>query len=297
VSAGVPSVDEVYGALLEDIGAGVIEVGSRLPSCRAIADELGSNPSTVNRAIRRLSRHGLVRTQPRVGSFLVNAAVPELSRDEVQHAISGAVRTARRSGLATSQIRELFETVLAVESGAGRSVAFVECNQSELDRMSLLVENTTGVALKPILIDDLKPGWESRFDVVAAPMFHLVDIADVSDGLDRVVELNFIPSASVLRELATLRPSAVVAVVAPTLRGVQRMRALVSQYHAGTILVPDLDGHAPFDGVDVVIHPGAIDRNAIDPSGVHQVITIDWELDPGSSASFASRVAAAAARG
>ena len=297
MSSAVPSVDDVYAALLDRIGAGTIEVGSKLPSCRVIADDLGSNPSTVNRAIRRLARHGLVRTQPRVGAFLVNAGVaPELSRDEVERAISDAVLVARRSGQSMARIRELFESALAMGSGLGGVVAFVECNQRDLNRMSQLVENTTGVVLKPMLIDELKPGWENQIDVVATPMFHLADLVDVSEDLNRVVELNFIPSASVLRELSTLRPSAAVAVVAPTVRGLERMRALVSQYYAGIILAPDLDGGAPFDGVDVIIHPGAIDLSEMELHDVHRVIVIDWELDPGSASTFAGRVSAAAGR-
>ena len=298
MSAGVPSVDEVYAALLERISAGTIEVGSKLPSCRVLANEVGSNPSTVNRAIRRLARHGLVRTQPRVGAFLVSAgSAPELSRGEIERAIRDAVLVARRSGQSATRIRELFESALAIGSGVGGLVAFVECNQRDLGRMSQLVENTTGVVLKPMLIDDLKSGWESQIDVVATPIFHLADLVDVSKDLNRVVELNFIPSASVLRELSTLKSSAVVAVVAPTVRGLERMRALVSQYYAGTILAPDLDGDAPFDGVDVIIHPGAIDLSDMELQDVRRVIAIDWELDAGSASTFAGRVSAAAAAG
>jgi DNA-binding transcriptional regulator YhcF (GntR family) len=293
----VPGVDEVYAALLERIGAGVIEVGSKLPSCRVLAEELGSNPSTVNRAIRRLARHGLVRTEPRVGTFLVDAGVaPELSKDEVDRTIRDAVMVARSSGLGSVRIRELFESALAIGSGDAGVVAFVECNRADLERMASLVENTTGVGLKPKMIDELQPGWESEIDVVATPMFHLADLVELSEDLDRVVEINFIPSASVLRELSTLGSSAVVAVAAPTPRGVERMRALVSQYYAGTILTPDLDEDRPFTGVDVVVHPRAIELDADLLEEVKEVV-IDWELDQASATTFVARVAAASARG
>jgi len=297
MSAKVPSVDDVHAALLERIGAGIIEVGSKLPSCRVLADELDSNPSTVNRAIRRLARHGLVRTEPRIGTFLVNVgAAPELGKDEVERAIRDAVLTARRSGFDTARIRELFEASLAVGTRGVGVVAFVECNRRDLHRMVQLVENTTGVALKPMLITELQPGWESQIDVVATPIFHLADLVEVSVDLDRVVEINFIPSASVLRELSTLRSPATVAVAAPTARGVDRMRALVSQYYGGSILTPDLDGDETLEGVDVLVHPRAIELDARVLAGVRKEIVIDWELDPGSAATFLSRVAAAAAR-
>ena len=297
MSSSTPNVDEVYAALLEQIGAGIIEVGSRLPSCRILAEELRSNPSTVNRAIRRLARHGLVRTEPRVGTFLVNAgAVPDLSRDEVEKVVRDAVLTARHSGFDSRRIREAFESALSIGARGHGVVAFVECNLGDLDRMAPLLERTTGVTLKPMLIEELKSGWEEVIDVVATPMFHLADLVEISVDLDRVVELNFIPSPSVLRELSTLRPSAVVVVAAPTKRGVERMRALVSQYYAGTILTADLADDMPFEGADVVIHPGAIDLSGYDTSAVRREIVIDWELDPTSAATFAGRVAAASGR-
>lgn len=296
MSAPVPGVDEVYAALLERIGAGVIEVGTKLPSCRILAEELGSNPSTVNRAIRRLARHGLVRTEPRVGTFLVNAGeTRELSIDEVDRTIRDAVLTARSSGLGTPRIRELFESALALGSPEAGIVAFVECNPSDLERMSSLVENMTGLSLTPKMIDDLHPGWESEIDVVVTPVFHLADLVEVSEDLDRVVELNFIPSPAVLRELSTLASRVVVAVAAPTSRGVERMQALVSQYYAGTILTPDLDDEHPLDGVDVVVHPRAIEVDADRLAGVKEIV-IDWELDQASATTFVARVAEASAR-
>ncbi|HSF86675.1 MAG TPA: GntR family transcriptional regulator [Acidimicrobiia bacterium] len=297
MNAQKPGVDEVYTALLERIGSGVIEVGDKLQSCRELANEFGSNPSTVNRAIRRLARHGLVRTEPRRGTFLVNAgAAPELGLDEVERVVRNAVLAARRSGLGPVRIRKLFESALAVGSRPAGAVAFVECNPVDLKRMSTLVENTTGVALRPMMLDELRPGWEEDIDVLATPMFHLADLVEVSANLDKVVEVNFVPSASVLRELSMLSPSAVVAVMAPTARGVDRMRALVSQYYAGALLTPDLNDPAPFDGVGVVVHPAAMDLDANDLASVPRTIVIDWDLDPASASTFAGRVAAALER-
>ncbi len=295
MSAAKPTVEEVYAALLERVGAGIFEVGSKLPSCRVLADELGSNPSTVNRAIRRMARHGLVRSQPRVGTFLIDAgAEPELGREEVERAVRSAVIAARRAGLDTEATRELFESALAVGRRRAPVVAFVECNPRDLERMTALVENTTGISLSPMLLDDLDSGWEDEIDVVAAPVFHLADLVAVSHDLDRVVDLNFVPSAGVLRELSTLGDSTVIAVVAPTDRGVERMRALARQYHGGNIVAPDFGADEPFEGVDVAIHPAAMELDPADLLGVEKVIVIDWELDPRSASTFADRVAAVA---
>ena len=46
-----PGVEDIHQMLLDRILAGIYPPGSKLPSCRALATELGSNSSTVDRAI------------------------------------------------------------------------------------------------------------------------------------------------------------------------------------------------------------------------------------------------------
>ena len=221
------------------------------------------------------------------------AQLPNLAATRWNASCRDAVLTARRAGLGSASIQELFESALAVGSRGGGVVGFVECNERDLYGMATLVENSTGVALQPMLIGELRPGWEADFDVVAVPMFHLADLVELTVDLDRVVELNFIPSRGVLRQLATIPPSDVVAVAAPTPRGVERMRGLVGQYYGGTVLTPDLDSDAPFEGVDVLVHPWAIAIGADLLARIRREVVIDWELDPGSAATFAGRIAVA----
>lgn len=292
LTSRVPNVDEVYTALLDRIGTGSIAVGSKLPSCRRLAHEMGSNPSTVNRAIRRLARHGLVRTEPRKGSYLVNdGAVAELTVSEAEQEFRRAVVKARRAGFGTARIREMFEASLSVGgTGLGR-IAFVECNQYDLDRMLSLVRNATGVALEPILLDKLDDSWENSFDHLAAPMFHLTDIAELGIDLDKVTELNFVPSTNTLRQLASIGPREVVGVIAPTSRGVTRIAALANQYTTGTIHELDINKPDKIKSVDVLVYPAALDTEALDLSSVPIQIKIDWELDPTSAATFVGRAA------
>lgn len=288
----VPTVDDVYASLLERIGSGAIEVGSKFPSCRELADEIGSNPSTVNRAIRRLARHGLVRTEPRRGTFLVNAgAVPALSPGEAEEAIRDAVLKARRSGLGVAQVRELFEAALGLGGRQVGIVGFVECNPFDLDRMSTAIENATGVALKPILLEELTTDWREQVNLLATPIFHLADLAELGIDLDSVVELNFVPSPGALRELATINHNTVVGVVAPTSRGMERTKALVGQYYTGPIRMPDPSTPDAFDGLDVIVHPGAIDVDTLGIDDSTRTVRIDWEIDQGSASTFAGRVA------
>ena len=63
-------------------------------------------------------------------------------------------------------------------------------------------------------------------------------------------------------------------------RGVERMKALASQYYAGTILTPDLSGPDAFAGIDVVIHPGWFDLVALDLGDMKREIVIELGARP-----------------
>lgn len=68
-SAEYPS-DQVAAILRDRIASGTYPPGSRLPSNVAFADELGTAPRTVRRAIARLADQGLVEVKPGWGSFV-----------------------------------------------------------------------------------------------------------------------------------------------------------------------------------------------------------------------------------
>lgn len=293
-----PSVAEVQQALLERIGSGALAVGARLPSCRVLAVELGSNPSTVDRALQRLARDGLVRTVPRRGTYVTAAEAPAL---DPHRALAGemerVVARGRTLGLSVHDLRGLFDASLQLV-GRQPLVAFVECNAVDLAHMATTVENATGVQLVRVLLDEAPQRLDDAFEVVAAPLFHLPDLYHRVAGLDRVVELNFVPDPAGLRRLATLDPGARITVAAPTTRGLERIGALVRQYHPGQVDV-FLAGRDPIEevaGADVLVHGHGVAFPPEVLAGVRKHIVLEWELEPASAAAFRPRVDAAVGR-
>jgi DNA-binding transcriptional regulator YhcF (GntR family) len=285
-------VADVYSGLLERIGSGTLAVGARLPSVRRLAIEIGSNPSTVDRALQRLARDGLVRTVPRRGTFVTATEPPALDPHTLLAGeLDRLVGRARALGLPDAALRGLFDTALA-QVGRQPLVAFVECNEVDLRHMATTVENATGVDLVRVLLADAPDRLDEAFDVVAAPLFHLPDLFHRVDGLDRVVELNFVPDSAGLRRLATLDPGARVTVAAPTARGLERFSAVVRQYHPGEV-DQFLVGGAPLadlEGVDVLVHGHAAQLPAEVVASARRQIVLEWELEPGSAAAFRPRV-------
>jgi DNA-binding transcriptional regulator YhcF (GntR family) len=292
-----PSVDDVVYTLAERIGGQ--SPGSRLPSCRRLAEDLGSNPSTVNRALHRLALGGLVRSEPRRGTFVTARAVPARVSDvEVVDALVALVRWGRAGGVPVERIDRLFREVVQGGAGAVR-VGFVECNTVDATDLAAAVTNATGVTLKPVLLDDMDDGegWPDAFDVLASPLYHLADIKAKTGSLDRVVEVVVLPSTATMRRLATVEPSAVVTVVSPTDRGLVLMTAIARQHFAGEVrpmLVPG-DGTLPDPSdIDVLLYNAATRLTPEAVSGVPSSFRLEWELDASSAASFPARVEAVA---
>ncbi|MFQ5516025.1 MAG: GntR family transcriptional regulator [Acidimicrobiia bacterium] len=290
------NVDDIYQTLLERMSSGAYTLGSRLPSCRSLAEELGSNASTVNRALQRLAADGLVRIEARRGTFVTTTEhqVSHNSVNRIEEDFTRIIARARSAGYGFDTIQQMFDGAVAA-AHSGPVVAFVECNPIDLRQLADLVENATGVALKPVLLTEITPDWREAYDVMAAPLFHLADVASAAGSLERVVELNFVPGPAAIRELAVIDPDETVTVAAPTDRGLERMRSLVRQFYPGRVRVVPSAGNNQAELVrgSVLVHTNASVLDDTVLANTKRVIMIRWELDAVSAGSFWNRVEAA----
>lgn len=285
------TVDDVVGVLLDRIASGALPLGSKLPSCRALADELGSNPTTVNRALARLADTGLVRIESRRGTFVAASEVKtNTSQAEIRHMVEQIVGRTRVAGISRGQLTRIFEDVLAEPEMPPR-VAFVECNAIDLAEMADVVERATGMTFDRIALSDLTKKSAVRYDAIATPIFHLSDVYAVIGDLDRVIELNFVPTSTALRQIASIDPEFVLGVATPIPRGIDRLTSLAKQYFAGEVRgILTGNGSADLSGVDVLLTTSATGLSAAELGGVHRTIRINWDLEYASGASFMQRL-------
>ncbi len=283
MSAAPPGVEEVYDRLLDRILTGVYPVDSRMPSCRAIAQEMGSNSSTVDRAIGRLAAGGRVRTVPRRGAYVEDFDGDEPDpRAIVTERLEELLLRARRLGLTADELTSTVDAVLHRVDSV-RRVALVECNERDLRHLQGLMQQAIDVEVQPVLIDEAAGRLlDDEFDAVVSPLFHLNDVAPLVRDIDQVVELNLSASPATLRQLVEVRDEDRLVVVAPSRRGIQWMTAVVGQYFPGQIdgVQVGADDLALLDDAPVVVVNNAARVPDEVLAGVDRLITLEWELDP-----------------
>ena len=76
----VPPFEQIRMQIAMMAASGVLTVGSRLPTIRQLAKDLGLAGGTVARAYRELEGDGVIVTRGRHGSFVADPAPPRADR-------------------------------------------------------------------------------------------------------------------------------------------------------------------------------------------------------------------------
>ena len=82
--SAVPPFEQVRSQLAEQITSGYLAAGTRLPTVRRLADDLGLAANTVARSYRELESAGLVETRGRAGTIVTAAGNQARERLQVE---------------------------------------------------------------------------------------------------------------------------------------------------------------------------------------------------------------------
>jgi DNA-binding transcriptional regulator YhcF (GntR family) len=113
----VPPYEQVRVQLAAQIIDRELAVGTRLPTVRRLAADLGLAVNTVARSYRELEEAGLVETRGRAGTFV--SARGERGRARAQEAAQRYAAAVRALGLTPEEALRIAEAALGVRSGGG----------------------------------------------------------------------------------------------------------------------------------------------------------------------------------
>ena len=79
-----PIYAQIIDSIKEQITAGILNTGDRLPSVRELASDLAINPNTIQRSYRTLEAEGWIVSVPGKGCFVsANASCQEQERNRL----------------------------------------------------------------------------------------------------------------------------------------------------------------------------------------------------------------------
>ena len=190
----VPVHVQLEGQIKHLILTGGFEVGSRLPSIRAMAGFLRVNRNTVARVFTDLEREGYVESRRGSGVYVIEPPVEaeDLKRQEVLE---------RVMDLAAAQDVPVEDLAYALLARAGARpqekvpILFIECTRAELDQFSEELEEQLPVEVERVLIEDLAdrvsgmddPPWR----LAVTTFFHIHEVQELVEpyGIEAVALL------------------------------------------------------------------------------------------------------------
>ena len=102
---GRPIYVQIADRYREQIVAGILEAGDKLPSVRELAVQLSINPNTIQRSYRQLEAEGWIATVPGKGCFVCGLpAYNQEQRMELLNAFDKSVAALLRIGMTRGEL-------------------------------------------------------------------------------------------------------------------------------------------------------------------------------------------------
>ncbi|HJW93942.1 MAG TPA: GntR family transcriptional regulator [Thermoanaerobaculia bacterium] len=174
---------QVGEQLRHQIEDGTLAPGSRLPTVRDLAAELGINYNTVRNVYTELERDGYISSEQGRGTFVkqrpprVDGTSAQLVREMVDEALARAIM----GGISAGEFARMTYTRAKMFRRRRKvRVLFAECNETELKQFGGEIAAAIGGAPDLVLIDALrkkKRAFFDDYDVLVTTLPHLQELA------------------------------------------------------------------------------------------------------------------------
>lgn len=105
-----PPFEQLRVQLLAQMQAGELVAGTRLPTVRQLAADLGLAPGTVARTYKELEAAGAIETRGRAGTVVAWSA--DAGERRIQQLAAQLADTAREHGVPATRVRALLDAAL-----------------------------------------------------------------------------------------------------------------------------------------------------------------------------------------
>ncbi|KQM13547.1 GntR family transcriptional regulator [Plantibacter sp. Leaf171] len=109
-TSGVAVFEQLRTQVIDGVREGSMPTGSKLPTVRGLADELGIAPNTVAKAYRLLEADGVIETRGRAGTFV--SAHGDAIEQQAQRAAAAYADRIRELGVPADEALELVGAAL-----------------------------------------------------------------------------------------------------------------------------------------------------------------------------------------
>ncbi|MHB0857204.1 MAG: GntR family transcriptional regulator [Anaerolineae bacterium] len=285
---------DIERGLIFRIESGQLKPGSRMPSVRELARELGVNKNTVAQAYQSLARQGYVHAVVGKGMYVSDGhrepraiGVPvDMERQLVE-----LFWRAKTLGLSADDASELAQRTLhRVYAPQPVHIAFVECSAHDAETTGRQVEQAVGVPVRYLLLHDFVhelPKLSAELDIVATTLYHLAvvkeAVAAAGSGI-RVVAVHAPPRPAGLLRIAQAPAGSRILVVATEETTLNTVANHVRTYNASVDLQTfwvgrDVGLVERLRDVDYVIDTHTSHQAVWEVSPVVPVITLDFDVD------------------
>jgi len=193
----LPIYQQVAAQITADIQQGILPVGTKLPTVRALAEQNGLAVGTVRQAYDTLTRQGFIVMNQGRGTF-VRSTTPLGAPSDRESGASGsrkqqallaidrALGEILTLGISPREARIFFDLKLRELEGGGPTVkiGLIDCNPEALTQIAIQMEPLPKVEVTRFLLDDILSAPERLgpdLDLLVVTSTHAVQLAEFLD--------------------------------------------------------------------------------------------------------------------
>jgi GntR family transcriptional regulator len=241
------SADQIQRAVLERITSQQYRAGERLPSVRALAQELGANRNTVNRAYQLLAGMSVIElVEHGRGGFRVKpltqagASSPPGLRGYFYQQSLKLIWQGLAAGFSADEVSaQLSRALREVFNQSRIAIAFFECNSRDSQEMGHYLAEALQQDIYCGLLDELTQDAKliaQNYDVIITTLHHLSAVlSQLEPHQDKVIGIDTRPTPDTLLKIARL-PKGHIGVVATLPNTAQMLKHILYSYYPDRLI-------------------------------------------------------------